>query len=90
MPGSMFVGDDIGRRLYELTTDASLLLNLYDLGPVGLNTGGCEGLAFDHAGDRLFIAHGSTRQVFEISGITSGPVPVERVTWGGVKAAFAR
>ncbi|MGD8395277.1 MAG: SdiA-regulated domain-containing protein [Candidatus Eiseniibacteriota bacterium] len=88
---TMFVGDDIGRRLYEITADGSLLLNIYDLGPVGLNTGGVEGLGFDQGGERLFLAHGATRLVYEISGVTGGgTVAIEPASWGRVKATFAR
>jgi len=85
----MFIGDDTSKLLFEVSTDATVLYNIYNLGPAGLNTGGVEGLAFDAAAERLFLVHGGTRKVFEISGVTSGGgVAVEPATWGGVKSLF--
>jgi uncharacterized protein YjiK len=88
---TLFVGDDTGRLLFEMNTSATVLVNLYDLGPFGLATDGVEGLALDAAGERVFIANGPDRLVYEISGlIGGGSVAVESATWGGIKASFAR
>jgi len=90
LDGTLLIGDDTGRRLFEIDVTATILVNLYDLGPAGLNTGGVEGLAVDPLTERVFIANGLTRQIYEFSGLIGGTVPVAPATWGDIKASFGR